>query len=371
MAALGAFWTIKGDNARVIAVAAAVEDALRGWVPAPDEVDAAVTAAALTAMNTEVGQIMAAPVCLALLDTYGATASTPRVRGMVEVLRVQDTCRPARQRRAARPDRRRGATGRPPPWRGCGPRTTARTPATPRARSRRPSKGLALVGDDDGPWLGALLHTLLAGLNAQLGKHAEAASHALAALPALDELEANDDAIQVRSLLAVNAMTNGELDVAERYLVEIEQAQRAAGRASAARSSPGWPGPSWRLARGEVEPRACGSTALAVEELRELRFPGMGDLNGLEPWALFAESAGATAYAVHGSGDEGADLFEALRGKLPRVLDPDARRTWTTRSPGWCSTASGPGDCSRRRCPSRTPSGCSSWPTCSPTRATP
>ena len=25
------------------------------------------------------------------------------------------------------------------------------------------SKGLALVGDDDGPWLGALLHTLLAG----------------------------------------------------------------------------------------------------------------------------------------------------------------------------------------------------------------
>ena len=95
MAALGAFWTIKGDNARVIAVAAAVEDSLRGWVPAPEDIDAAVTAAALTAMNTEVGQIMAAPVCLALLDTYGATASTPRVRGMVEVLRAQDTVRPA------------------------------------------------------------------------------------------------------------------------------------------------------------------------------------------------------------------------------------------------------------------------------------
>ena len=45
-------------------------------------------------MNTEVGQIMAAPVCLALLDTYGAAASTPRVRGMVEVLRVQDTSDP-------------------------------------------------------------------------------------------------------------------------------------------------------------------------------------------------------------------------------------------------------------------------------------
>ena len=182
------------------------------------------------------------------------------------------------------------------------------------------SKGLALVDDDDGPWLGALLHTLLAGLNAQLGKHEEAAIHALAALPALDELEANDDSIQIRSLLAVNAMTNGDLDVAERYLDEIERlSERRVGFGGAFVN--GMARAELRLARGEVA-EGLRQYRLAVEELRELRFPGMGDLNGLEPWALFAESAGATAYAVHGSGDEGADLFEALRGKLPRVLDP-------------------------------------------------
>ena len=148
----------------------------------------------------------------------------------------------------------------------------------------------------------------------------EAAIHALAALPALDELEANDDSIQIRSLLAVDAMNNGELDVAERYLVEIERlSERRVGFGGAFVN--GMARAELRLARGEVA-EGLRQYRLAVEELRELRFPGMGDLNGLEPWALFAESAGATAYAVHGSGDEGADLFESLRGKLPRVLDP-------------------------------------------------
>ncbi len=319
MAALGAFWTIKGDNARVIAVAAAVEDSLRGWVPEPGDVDAAVAAAALTAMNTEVGQIMAAPVCLALLDTYGATASTPRVRGMVEVLRVQDNADPhgTVERLDAIGDGSDRETA-----------TMARMWAAhhrensgdPEGAIEEATKGLALVDDGDGPWIGALLHTLLAGLNAQLGKHAEAATHALAALPALDGLEANDDSIQIRSLLAVNAMNNGELDVAERYLEEIDRlSERRVGFGGAFVT--GMARAELRLARGEVA-EGLRQYRLAVEELRQLRFPGMGDLNGLEPWALFGESAGATAYAVHGSGDEGADLFEALRDKLPRVLDP-------------------------------------------------
>ena len=39
-AALAGFWTVRGENTRVIAVAAAVDAALEGWEPAPDEVDA-------------------------------------------------------------------------------------------------------------------------------------------------------------------------------------------------------------------------------------------------------------------------------------------------------------------------------------------
>ena len=48
------------------------------------------------------------------------------------------------------------------------------------------TRGLALVDDDDGPWTGAMMHSVIGGLNAQLGKRAEAAEHARAAIPVLD-----------------------------------------------------------------------------------------------------------------------------------------------------------------------------------------
>ncbi|HRD64086.1 MAG TPA: hypothetical protein PL137_24515, partial [Nocardioides sp.] len=44
-AALAGFWTVRGENTRVIAMAAAVDAALEGWVPADDQVEAAVAAA--------------------------------------------------------------------------------------------------------------------------------------------------------------------------------------------------------------------------------------------------------------------------------------------------------------------------------------
>ena len=55
-AALAGFWTVRGENTRVIAITAAVDAALTGWQPEPDEIDAAVTAAAVTALNTMVGR---------------------------------------------------------------------------------------------------------------------------------------------------------------------------------------------------------------------------------------------------------------------------------------------------------------------------
>ena len=50
----------------------------------------------------------------------------------------------------------------------------------------------------------------------------------------------------------------------------------------------------------------------------------MGEPTGLEPWALFGESAGATAYALHGSGDGRLrPVRGAARQGASRVLDPD------------------------------------------------
>ena len=52
----------------------------------------------------------------------------------------------------------------------------------------------------------------------------------------------------------------------------------------------------------------------------------MGDANGLEPWALFGESLGVTALAVHGTTAddcaEGGALYRALLDKALLVLDP-------------------------------------------------
>ena len=366
MAALGGFWTVKGENPRVISMTGAVEDALRGWRPEPDEIDIAVSAAALTVMNTVSGEIVDAEVCTAILAEYGARATTPRVRGMVEVLRAQDLADiPGTVARLDAigdgPDREAATLARM--WAA----HYRENDGDPEGAMEEVERGLALVRGDDGPWIGALLHTLLAGLNAQLGNHEDAAVHALAALPVLDRLEANDDAIQVRSLLAVSAMTNGDADRAEQYLVEIDQISgRRAGFGGAFVT--GLARAELSLVRGDV-PEGLRLYRIAVQDLRDIQFPGMVDPTGLEPWALFGESAPTTAFAVHGSGTDGVDLYECLGRKVRGVLDPD-RPHMDYPVAGLVLYGLGPGACSRTRCRSRTPSASSCSPTCSPTPAT-
>jgi hypothetical protein len=74
------------------------------------------------------------------------------------------------------------------------------------------------------------------------------------------------------------------------------------------------------LVRGQAE-EGLRLYRSAVDELHEIRFPGMTDNTGLEPWGLFGESAALTAYARYGTGDQGVDLFETLRRKVGRVVD--------------------------------------------------
>jgi hypothetical protein len=64
---------------------------------------------------------------------------------------------------------------------------------------------------------------------------------------------------------------------------------------------------------------------VAAQELSALSLPGI-ELTGLEPWSLFGVAAGTTAYALHGAGEEGVDLFETLLRKAPLVLDADRPR---------------------------------------------
>jgi hypothetical protein len=116
-------------------------------------------------------------------------------------------------------------------------------------------------------------------------------------------------------------MATGQLDAAERYIAEIDE---LSGRRPGfgGRFVTGMARAELALARGQIG-EGLRLYRIAVRELREITFPGMDEPTGLEPWALFGESAGATAYAVHGSGEDGADLFEALRSKVMAVLDPE------------------------------------------------
>ena len=322
--ALASFWTIRGENTRVIAVASAVDAAFEGWEPPPEEIDAALTAAAVTAMNTVLGEIAATPNCLRLLAAYGDRATDPRAAAMVSVLAAQDPEDPEGSLERLRAfdvsrghDRQAAATARL--WAA----HYLENVGDPEGALEQAEAGLAQVDDDDGPWIRAMMHTIVGSLYAQLGKRAEAAEHARQAIPILDLLEANDDAIQARSLLAGAALGEGRFDEAERLVAEIERMNNqhtgfggafvtATVRAELA------------LAKGEID-EGLRLYRVAGKELDAIRLPGM-EMTGLEPWSLFGDASGTTAFAVHGTGEDGSDLYLRLRAKARQVLNPDRPR---------------------------------------------
>ncbi len=322
LTALGSFWTIRGENPRVISVAGAADAALTGWVPTDEQLDVAVSAAATVALNTVGGEIGAVPASRALLDTYGERTGSARVRGLVAVVDAQEVGDPqgtvARLEAVAeRSDREAAAIARL--WAS----HHLENSGDPTGAIAQAQQALALVSDADGPWLAAMLHTMVATLHSQLGSSAEAVRHARAALPVLDRLDAADDAAQTRSMLALHAMSVGRLEEAEEWMAEIERTRRRSNdfggaSLSAARAE-------MALARGQVA-EGLELYRVAVDELMAIRFPGMGVASGLEPWALFGESLGVTAFAVHGTTAEdlaaGRALYLALLSKSPRVLDP-------------------------------------------------
>lgn len=321
---LGSFWTIRGENARVIAVAGAADAALAGWRPESGQVDVAVTAALMVAMNTVMAEVSDAPACRTILDDLGDRSTSPRVRGMVDMLRAHsagdlqeiltrlDALAESGPREAAAAARMLAAHHR-------------ENIGDPAGAVREAEAALALIDDTDGPWMGAQMNTLIATLNSQLGRPDAVEQHALAALPVLDELDARDDATQVRAMLAVQALSAGRFDEAERWVAEIDRlGPRRADFAGAfvlvtARAE-------LAVARGRVAD-GLELYRAAVDELAGLTFPGLGPPTGLEPWALYGESAGTTAFAVHAVTDadvaQGRALYASLLAKAPRVLETD------------------------------------------------
>ena len=323
-AALAGFWTVRGENPRVIAITAAVDAALAGWQPEPEEIDAAVTAAAVTALNTMVGEIANAPSCLAILEQYGDRTTEPRAKGLVAVLAAQDADDATRTlERLALIDVAHGYDRESDAMARLWSAHYLENDGDPERALEETTRGLALVEDSDGPWIRAMMHSVAGGLNAQLGKREEAARHALLAIPILDQLEANDDGVQARSLLAGHAIAEGGFEEAERLIQEIERLTHERTGFGGAFVT-GTVRAELALAKGDVE-EGLLLYRVAGKELAAITLPGM-DRTGFEPWTLFGDAAGTTAHAIHGTGEDGSDLFERLRAKASQVLNPDRPR---------------------------------------------
>jgi hypothetical protein len=309
LATLGPYWSVRGEHPRLLVLAKAITGALAGWTPPPELASATRASLATTLANAMV-VIGDETGCLQQLLQRLGPGDDPRLAAVITVLAAYDADDDASSARrlealAESADRHLAVAARQ--WRSHAQENTGDVAGAIVSAER----ALALIRPDDGAWMAASLHTQLGQLDMQLGRVGTAEQHALAALPALERLHAADDILQMRSLLMIAALDAGDLRRAEVELSRLESIEDSGatfggrlvlrlGRAELA------------LARGE--PAALDLYRRCVEEIRELRFPGL-TATGLEPWVLFAESAALTVHAHHG-GDADASYAAALGATL-------------------------------------------------------
>ncbi|HEU4568462.1 MAG TPA: BTAD domain-containing putative transcriptional regulator [Marmoricola sp.] len=320
LAALGAYWSVCGEHARILVLADAITGALGGWRPPPELADATRGALAVTLINTLVlGSAGTAPLH-ELLHELGP-GDEPRLAATVAVLEAHDTGGGGEMfvkrlaELAEATDRHLAIVALQ--WLSHALENTGDVAGAISSAER----ALALTTADDGPWTAASLHTQLGQLDMQLGRVRTAERHALEALPVLERLHAVDDTVQLRSLVLLAALDAGDVPRAEAELARLEQAGDVEATFGARLVQ--------RLGRAELElarsdvPAGLERYRRGVEEVRELRFPGLPS-TGLEPWLLFAESAALTAHAQHGTDEDvayGEQLFPVLSDRLVRALD--------------------------------------------------
>jgi predicted ATPase len=338
LAPLGLFWTMRGDHLRLVALARAVAEAVRGWRPSPELADAARAAAAVTLNNSMmIGGGEADGPLMELLRQLGPDpGGTVYISGLVRVLLAYD---PAGTGSSPHRFAANAANWAGPP--GFGERLAALAAAPDRRTAAAASQWLgherenagdpvgaieaiqrvlALVRDEDGPWSRALPHGLLADLTMHVGDSAAAVEHALTALPVMRRIGASDDELQLRTLLVFCAIGEGRFADAADELARMDQivtgvmtfgsdAFRLVARAELA------------LASGDLD----GGLAMYREctaRVREIELPGI-TRTGMEPWTLFGDAMALSAHARFAAGDDvmyGEELFRVCRRGALRIM---------------------------------------------------
>jgi len=320
LTALGVFWTVRGEHARLLVLLNAVAELLGDWTPPVELEDAARTAAAITVTNAMMIVDERSSPLRRLLTRLGPGDTAPRIAGLVRVLLAYD------------PDHVDSFESRlaklaedPDPF-VAQPACTwlshvHENAGDPAGAVEAAQRALALSGLDTGPWSAAMLHNQLAGLTMHLGDRRTTVEHAQAALPVMERVGAKDDEVQLRSLLALCAISDGRLQDAAAELQRIEAIDDADvfGGIAIRRVSEA----ELAIARGD---HSSGLHAHrdAAAHMRELRFPGI-DATGVEPWVVFGESTALTAHAHYADGADtarGWELFASCRDRTLRLLDP-------------------------------------------------
>ncbi|GAA2999604.1 BTAD domain-containing putative transcriptional regulator [Streptosporangium longisporum] len=309
---VGALWSIRGDHSRILVHQDAITEVVTGWTPPPHLVQPTRVAMMVTLMNIAIATDRRAGPLYDLLRALPVDDTMDsRVVAMATVLLACDEAgRDGMRRRLAElrrsTDRDLAATATQMSihvLENAGDVTEAIEAA---------EQMLAMHREDEGPWITAITHAILAHLSMQVGDRRRAVGHARTAVPVLSRLGASDDETQLRSVLLVSALADGDLGTAETELAEITRINDneavlsgvATGSLCAAEIA---------LARGETA-AALAQYRLAVQRAHALRLPGVPGTE-LTPWSIAAMSVALTAYAHHAPQQDvryGEELFSAV-----------------------------------------------------------
>ncbi|MGA8246021.1 MAG: hypothetical protein WB797_03885, partial [Nocardioides sp.] len=164
------------------------------------------------------------------------------------------------------------------------------------AARRYCAAALAAIDESSTVWQVSIVHTQLAMLELNAGRHRLAAEHARAAVPLLERLHAHEDALSMRTAIALTAIIDGELDEAERVLAEAGEPSPGDVTAGLVKLQVV---AELLLARGEVH-AGLASYVDSISRLESVRFAGV-ETSGLEPWTVVAVATALTAHVRFGA----------------------------------------------------------------------
>src|SRR5690606_36111606 len=164
LAGLGGLWSVRGDHNRVISLLGAVGDVVSGWTPPEELTETTRVAMVLLLQNAMITDDDRAAPVRDLLARLGP-GRAGQLEAMAKVLLAYDAAGSALEKALDEfcddPDRHVAITALQLKSH------VLENAADPAGALVAAERALALVRDDDGPWAGAILRTLLAQLSLQ------------------------------------------------------------------------------------------------------------------------------------------------------------------------------------------------------------